>query len=260
MVSAPFFHAPIRAALALLLLGGVFAAPSHAETPVRSAPSEPVELFAALDQQVAAAEVFAKDSTVVNLQLRNLTDRPLTLRMPAALAAVPVLMQQPFGGFNNGAGNNNNSGNQAVGIGGPNNNRNNNNNFNPGGQNPGFFNIPAEKVIKVRLECVCLEHGKREPNLRLKYALKPLAEVCSYPHVETVLAALGRGEVRQSVAQLAAWNLANGKGWDELAAQKIEHVTGLSSPRFPFRDVTAAREWVETLTAQTKSRQTLSSR
>lgn len=252
-----------RVSVALIFSLVVFSAVHRArgETPVRSA-AEPVDLFTALEQKSIAVDVFALDSKAVNLQIHNRTDRPLTIKMPAALAAAPVLTQQPFGQLlgqnNNQVGNSNNGGNQAVGIGGPQNNNNNRNgNANA---NPGFFNVPAEKVIKLRLTAVCLEHGKREPNARLKYELKPLAEVCDDPRIETVVSALGRGEVRQSIAQLAAWNIANGKSWDELAAQKTEHITGLSSPMFPLRDVTAARDWVKVISPQEPARQSLSSR
>jgi hypothetical protein len=43
---------------------------------------------------------------------------------------------------------------------------------------------------------------------------------------------IGKGEVSQKVAQAAAWHIANGLTWQQLAAEKIDHAGG--DPDEPF--------------------------
>jgi hypothetical protein len=44
------------------------------------------------------------------------------------------------------------------------------------------------------------------------------------PKLQSLLAALGRGEISQKVAQAATWHVANGLSWEELAAKKIDRL------------------------------------
>ena len=43
----------------------------------------------------------------------------------------------------------------------------------------GLFNVPAEKVGKIKVVTVCLEHGKIEPNSRVVYELRPIESFTS---------------------------------------------------------------------------------
>jgi hypothetical protein len=91
----------------------------------------------------------------------------------------------------------------------------------------GFFNVEAEKARKVKVQTVCLEHGKKDPHSNIKYKIVPIETFTSKPEVIEVCKMLGRGEIDQVSAQAAAWNLANDLSWQELA-NKIgaKHLNG----------------------------------
>ena len=139
-------------------------------------------------------------------------------------------------------------GNQSLGVNGNAGNAGNRRNGRNGGGRP-LFNIPAGKVVKVKLSCVCLEHGKAEPNPRIRYEVLPLSAVNQNVGVAAVVESLGRADMEQRVAQLAAWNLANGKTWRELATMQIKHVDGESEPLYTAAEIAHARELVEELQA-----------
>jgi hypothetical protein len=80
-----------------------------------------------------------------------------------------------------------------------------------------MFRVAPDKPGKFRVHCVCLEHGKPEPNNRMKYTLIPLENLNSDPRVATVCRLLGYGQVNQGTAQAAAWHFANGLTWEQLA-------------------------------------------
>ena len=89
-----------------------------------------------------------------------------------------------------------------------------------GGGGAGVFSIPAGKVIKVKLTSVCLEYGKPEPSARNEYIIQPIESLCDKTEVVSILRSLGDGEITQEVAQLAAWNVANGTSFEQIAALK----------------------------------------
>ncbi|MCO6455277.1 MAG: hypothetical protein J5I93_08245, partial [Pirellulaceae bacterium] len=97
----------------------------------------------------------------------------------------------------------------------------------------GVFNIGPEKVGKVKVVTVCLEHGKDEPNPRMKYELKPIESFTDNGVVISLCKLVGTGRVDQQSAQAAAWHLANGMSWQELA-EKIgkKHLNGTVEPYF----------------------------
>jgi hypothetical protein len=217
-----------------------------------ASPSAAVDLFTAVAEKTISVRVIPRDSTTITLVVQNETEQPVSIRMPAGMAAAPVLAQQP-GFLNNnfigGNNNNNNNVNQAVGMNGQNNNNNNNNNA-----FPGLFNIPAERTLKIKLPCVCLEHGKPEPNTRVKYELVPLSTYSADPRLPQALAAIGK-ELDQRSAQLVAWHLVNGKSWTDLAALKIKHLDGFSTPQFTKHELNQARTWLEKLPTEKETRQ-----
>ncbi|MEX0818715.1 MAG: hypothetical protein WD070_03950, partial [Pirellulaceae bacterium] len=82
-----------------------------------------------------------------------------------------------------------------------------------------FFNVAPQKVTKVKVPCVCLEHGKPDPTPRMKYKIVPIETLTKDQNVIEVCKMLGYGEVPQDAAQAAAWNLVHGMSWQELAAK-----------------------------------------
>lgn len=230
-----------------------FISGSDSRLSAASPSTETVDLFTAIAEKTISVSVIPRDSTTLTLLIKNETKQPLAIRMPAGMAAAPVLAQQPFPFLNNDNGNNNNNGgNQAVGMNAQNNNNANNNNNN--NAFPGLFNVPAERTLKIKLPCVCLEHGKPEPNTRVKYELLPLSTYSEDPRLPQTLAAIGK-DLDQRAAQLVAWHIVNGKSWSDLASLKIKHLDGFSSPQFTKQELRQARQWFEKLPPMEKTRQ-----
>jgi hypothetical protein len=236
---------------------------SIAEARSPAVKAEQVELFAALANDQVEVAVVPHKAERVTLQIRNKTDRPLSIEMPAALAAAPVLAQLPGLNFaNNNLGNANSGGQngapQSLGFGGPTNG--NGNGFGMGmGMGNGFnaagiFNVPAGKMIKVRMAAGCLEFGKPTPNSRIPYVIKPIEQVNDQPEVTAVLARLGREQVDQHVAQLALWHLANGKPWGELARLKIDRIGPFDTPRYTRTEIERAKRLVEEVAKDVRQR------
>lgn len=225
----------------------IFPSPSScADSPSSRAETQSpaTDLFAAIDAEAVQVTVIPRDETRLTMQIENKSDRPLSIQLPEAFAAVPVLPQfglfNPLNGGNQG---NNNSGGQAqqLGVG--------NNQLGRGqGQGQfqrGFFSIPAGKIVKLRLPCVCLDYGKPTPNARMGYVVKPIESVTEQPEVAATLAAMSRGEINRRVAQIAAWHYANSKSWDDLVAMRIHHIGGISDPRFSAEEVARARKFAQ---------------
>ena len=226
-----------------------------------------VELFAGIDGGTIEATVIPRDAKKVTLQLKNKTDQPLAIRLPEAFAAVPVQAQFAGGGgglfgggggggFGQGGGNqagNQGGGTQGLGVGGG--GQNGAGNAGRGGRNrggaPGLFNVPAGKVVKVKLTSVCLEYGKPEPHAHNEYAVKPIESLCDKPEVVSILRSLGNGDVSQEVAQLAAWNVANGTSFQQLASQTSK--LGLHLPVYSETSISAAAELVTSLKAKSSA-------
>ncbi len=209
------------------------------------------ELFAAIESGQAEVRVIPRDSTVLNFMVRNTTDRPLRLQMPAALAAAPIQAQQPFPNLfqnNNNNGGGGGGGNQGVGFnpGGQNNNQNNQPLGNP------FMNVPAGREVKLRLACVCLEHGKPDPNVRVTYEIRPLADFSTDRRVITAIAALNEKNADQRVIQLAVWNMVNDKEFSDLAAMHNKHLNGTTTPLYDSAEIEKAQALVSTLDAAAK--------
>ena len=194
--------------------------------------AETVELFSAIEAGELEVKLVPKDATQSTVLVKNLTKKPLRIQMPAAFAGVPVLAQDDFGGgggdFGGGGGdfgNNNNQQQQAfgggmggmgggMGMGGM-------------GMGGGMFNVAPERVHKVKVNTVCLEHGKKDPNPRVAYELRPIQAFTTNPHVHEVCTMLGRGEIDQVSAQAAAWHLTDKLNWHQLARKiKVKHLNG----------------------------------
>jgi len=215
--------APCALLVAVTILGSIRTAESDELKPKREA-GEAVEFFAAVKAGEVEARLIPRDSRKATVWVENKTDKPLAIRMPLGFAAVPVLAQfgGPPGGFHGfpPPGGDRNGAPQMLGA--PGNNFPNMNFAGPGGGPggavdgflpPGIFNVPAEKTIKARVPCVCLEHGKPNPNPRIPYEIVPLEDVHDQPELAELLAMLGQGGYSQRVVQAVAWHLANDMTW-----------------------------------------------
>jgi len=97
----------------------------------------------------------------------------------------------------------------------------------------GMFNVAPEKAGKLKVINVCLEHGKKDPNPRVPYEIIPIESFNKDPKVIELVKMLARGELDQHAAQGAAWHLANGLTWEELANKVgVKHLDGSQEPYF----------------------------
>jgi hypothetical protein len=219
-------------ALAALALG-----PSaSAATPASKAAKEPVdvvELFAGIESGEIEVKVFPKDATGGTVTIKNNTDKPLTIKVPEVFAGVPVLAQLcggglcggMGGGMGGGGGNQGFGGGMGGGMGGM--------GGMMGGMGGGMFNVPAEKVTKLKFASVCLDHGKDDPNPHIPYKLVPIESYAKDAAVTEVIRLMLQKKIDQHSAQAAAWNLQNGLSWQELATKiGAKHINGTVDPYF----------------------------
>ena len=93
----------------------------------------------------------------------------------------------------------------------------------------GMMRIEADTPRKMTVATLCLNHGKADPNPRMKYKVVRLAEVNDSPVIEEFCKALAARKVTQNTAQAAAWHVANGLTWEELIRKPrvISEYTGV---------------------------------
>ena len=210
--------------------------------------AETAELFAAEAKGDVAVKYIPNDSRSAQVIITNQTSKPLSLRLPAAFAGVPVLAQMGMGGGRGAAGfgaGGIGGGPQATGGGLGGQGMNGMGGGGMGAAGGGAFSIPPQKTRVLRVTTVCLEHGKPEPSSRHAYKLAAVESFSSDPKLAIVLESLGRGELSQKVAQAAAWHLSNGLSWEQLAAEKIDHAGGVpDEPYFTPGELMAAQRVV----------------
>jgi hypothetical protein len=228
---------------------------------------ELVGIFSGIEQGQLEVQLIPKDSTKGRLLVKNKTDKPLNVQLPEAFAGVPVLAQFP--NFNQPNFDQNNVP-QVLGIGpgqGRNNFMNPMMNLGPNMRGPNVgpnlgpgpvFNIAPEKVGKLKLTAVCLEHGKPNPGPRIKYQIEPIGSVTDKAGVAELCGMLGRGEVSQRTAQLAAWHLNNELSWEKLAGIR-QKVTFGTRPTYTRQELQAAKKAAEKATESAKKRRAPSS-
>lgn len=177
---------------------------------------ENVELFSAMRADQIEVKLVPKNATQATVVIKNKTDQPLSIKLPPAFAGMPVLAQN-----NNVGGGNNSSNSSTQSVGGG---------FGGGmggGMGGGFFNVAPERIGKIKVATVCLEHGKDDPNPRVAYELKPITEFTDSPEVASLCTMLANGKLDQSTAQAAAWHLTDGLSWQQLAQKiKVKHLNG----------------------------------
>jgi len=221
-------------------------------------PATTVEMFAGMKNGDIDVKFIAMDSTRGNVMIQNKTKKPLSVKLPDAFAAVPVLAQRGrAGGLGGGGGIGGQGGmNQSMGggmggmgggmmggggMGGG---------MMGGGGMGGFMNIPAEKTAKFKVPLVCLEHGKPDPRASVPYELKPIESFTQNTSVQQLCSMLGYGNLNQRVAQVAAWNLTDGMSFEQLAAKQLEVLGSPPQPYFSQQEVQAAVAVVNQAAAQ----------
>ncbi len=211
-----------------------------------------VELFEGIKQGVLDARVVAKDSTQATVLIENKTDKPLNVKLPPAFVAV---MKQGFGGGAGFGGDGAGFGDAAGGGGGGNQSFGGGFGGMGGGMmgggmggfgGGGMFNVPAQKVGKLPVRCVCLEHGKKEPRPAIQYKLIPVEQYSSDPRLKHLLSMVHpKSPFPQKVAQAAAWHIANRMSWRQLASKQVRRLGGLRYPYFSPQQIRAAMLMVQ---------------
>jgi hypothetical protein len=207
--------------------------------------AESVDMFDAMKSQDIDVKLIPKDDKESRVLIKNNTDKPLNVRLPEAFAGVPVLAQARGGGGAaggvGGGGQQQAMGGGMGGMGGG---------MGMGGMGGGMMNIPAEKVAQFKVATVCLEHGKKEPRPAIPYEIKPLESVTTKPEIRELLSAFGRGRLNQRATQAAAWHLANGMTWEQLANKRVEHLDGSSEMWFGPQEIQAAMQIAQNAISQ----------
>ncbi len=220
-----WFH-KLSVALATMAAVAISSAPIEAQAEGRADKDNSVsaEFFAAMEAGQIDVKFIPRDAKQANVLVKNLTDKPLHIKLPAAFAGVPIQAQGMGmgmgGGGMGGGGMGGGGGGQAAG-GGMGGGGMGGGGMGGGGMGGGggFMNVPAERMKKMKVTTVCLEHGKPDPNPKMAYKIVPLEQFTKDENVRVLCEALGNGLVTQNTAQAAAWHLMDGLSWEFLAAK-----------------------------------------
>ncbi len=228
----------------------------------RARPAETVEMFRAIKDGKIDVKLIPKDSKQSNLLIENKTDKPLSVQLPDAFAGVPVLAQVGGLGAGGGLGVGGGLGAGGRGRGGLGGGQAFGGGFGGGGLGGGgfggggggFFNVPPEKVGKLRVTIVCLEHGKPNPRPAMKYEIKPIVEFTDKKEVHELCRMLGSGLVDQRSAQAAAWHLNCHMTWRQLVAKQLKFANGTTRPYFHRAEIHRAMQAVSVATQLVQKR------
>ena len=198
------------------------AAQSAAKEKEKSEPGEPerakadeskeasgLDLFQAIDDGLVEVKFVVRSDSKGRLVLTNKTDQPVDVQIPEAFAGVPVLKQFGGGGGGGGGlGGGGGGGNQSVGGGGGGGGR---------GGGGGAFNIPPEKVERIDVTLICLDHGLKDPSSSKPYEIRPLEDVVDSPAVIEIVKAFANAELPRGACQAAVWHIHSNVSWIDLA-------------------------------------------
>ncbi len=237
---------PPRFSVLMPCIHGIYSeAPLLAGTP---RPTGPVNLFAAQQAGQLQIRYQPRNERSAHVQIRNLTNQPLTVRLPTVFAARPVLAQQhPF--FNMQASSSSSQSQQSVA--GPFGNNNGTNGRGNNALGSGVFQIAPEGLVQFDVQSVCLEQGQPTPTPGSRYEMVAIDEVLREPAVVTeVLIQLRNKQISPKVAQAAAWHASELSGylsWQKLAAIKGDLTTIGRHPYFAPNELKEARMLLEKL-------------
>jgi hypothetical protein len=226
----------------------------------QSLDNDTVEFFAAKKAGLIDVMFIPRSSKSANIMMKNRTKRKLSIRMPEAFAGVPILGQMGGGGMGMGGGGMGMGGGggqqQGMGGGGGGGMGMGGGGMGMGGGGMGGFqNIEPGRVRKVKVTTVCLEHGKKDPNPRIKYDIVPIENFTRNAQVIELCRMLGSGKLDQMSAQAAAWHLTDNLSWQQLV-QKIgaTHLNGTNERYFHPNQVAMGMRYVQIAQQRAKLR------
>lgn len=211
--------------------------------------AEEVELFAAIEAGQVEAKLIPKNALGGTVFIENKTDKPLNVKVPEAVIAAPIHAQMGgmgmgggmggMGGGMGGMGGMGGGGGQMMGggMGGGMGGMGGGMGGMGGGMGGmggmgggGFFSVPPERIVAVKFNSVCLQHGRPEPTAASKYRLHPVSRVSKDPVLYELLSTVGTGRVDGQAAQAAAWSISDKMSWQQLANKSVEHLGGGQPP------------------------------
>jgi hypothetical protein len=259
LIAVSWTVALLAAGVGLLLspVTGAAAEKKPTPKPLKKLPLDPnaaeVELFDAIESGQLAVRVVPKNSTSGNVFIENKTDKPLTVKLPEAVVAVPKHLAQ-FGGGGMGGMGMGGMGGGMGGMGGMGMGGMGGGMGGMGGQAMGggmgggmmgggcgggmmggmggFGSIPPETVAAVPLHAVCLQHGKPDPTPRNDYVLIPVENFTQDPVLMQMLRIVATGQVDSQAAQAATWHLTDKLTWEQLAIKTQHRLGGGLGPRY----------------------------
>jgi hypothetical protein len=213
-----------------------------------------VDFFDAINQDRIHADFIPIDSTTATVIVTNVTDRELLVLPPKSFVGIAVLAQLGLGGPGQQQGQQgqgqNGGGGQSVGGGGAGQNQGIGQGQQGNNQN-GFFRIPPGKTIRWKAITVCLQHGRPEPNPRMKYQIVPADSFTQDARVVELCRRVGSGNASQSVGQAAAWHLASDLPWDQIETMnRIESKYTGNVRYFTDAEIASAKRLVEVVVSQ----------
>ncbi len=202
-----------------------------------------VKLFEGIKSQKLSVRVAPLSAYKSSVFITNLTQQPLTVKIPKAVSSVHVLKQvDPNNGFLQGLQNNpQQQTGTSQSVGG---------NLTPVGNNQnldiiGLFTIPPEKTVRLRLQSVCLEHGKPSPSSLKKYELRPIENQVQDKALILLLKKFNPRYDDWEMMQAIAWHLSSHMDWRELAKQRKHRTVAGGVPLFSTAQLLTAKKIVE---------------
>ncbi len=201
--------------------------------------AEKVKFFEAIDDGSLTTKFVPQGSSGGFLLVTNSTEESVTVELPDAFVAVPVLKQfgGGLGGGGLGGGGLGGGGLGGGGLGGQQGggqNQNAGGGFGGGGgggglggggqQGGGFFSIPPERTVRVPFVSACLNHGKPDPSPRLEYELMPVEDYTQDEVLSELIRMVGSGRFDQHSAQAAVWNRTDNMNWQMLAEKSTRGI------------------------------------
>ena len=203
-----------------------------------------VEFFAGRDAGKIEVQYIPKNARQATVKIKNKTDKPISIKLPEAFAAVPTAVLAQMGGGmggggmggggmggggmggggmggggggGQGQGGGMGGGGGGMGGGGMGGGGMGGGGGGMGGGGGGMFNLEPSRERKIKVETLCLEEGKKDPTPRMKYTMIPIERFTKQQDVIELCKMVGNGQVPRNSAQAAAWHLTDKLSWWELA-------------------------------------------
>lgn len=225
------------------------------ERPIRKltydAKAEAVDLLSPEAREKLRVQVIPQNEFQSRIVIENLTEDPLTVRLPKAVAAVHTISKSdanPQPRVRTSAGEEpkeepaTGNGQAVVGTFGPMNDLANA--FPHQSEEGNAFTIPAGRKVMIALHSACAEHGKRPPISRMAYELRPLEKQVESKTLQKIIQAYDPQSTNARAFQAVVWHLGNGLSWEDLA-QKTLKTAGQVQPYFTRAELIEAQRLLE---------------